>query len=386
MKIILKILLPIVLLTLVGCNSVKYIQNNTDPYVVSSWREEFEPAFGIKYQRPEDSTIDGNGEVIAIKRNDSYLFSIVTLNSHHTKYSKPYPAEKMDWNYFLSLQPDKFEEVNNKEDLSWDQYHSIKDTFTPNKTVNGIPMYIEANYGKLFFYYSDLGKNYFYYRAHFFIQDGLNYIRVTLPINIPGDLLQDNNQEEIIKILNSDILPSQIQKQKELFNDIISRISIQEKFDNKNTNTTTISGIDSSNWQTYFNDKYGFNFKYPKDWILNELDNNISVRSKETTDSAYTNAFTVKITNKNLDSLKTEIENSDIIDGNKSLAKFQDNILETNINNYQTKIGTHSTAIGLNAKYYYINISNDTALYFEFLDPEQTNANDLVEDVINTLQ
>lgn len=38
---------------------------------------------------------------------------------------------------------------------------------------------------------------------------------------------------------------------------------------NQNINTaTTTSEIDMSDWKTYRNDEYGFEFKYPKDWTM----------------------------------------------------------------------------------------------------------------------
>lgn len=40
---------------------------------------------------------------------------------------------------------------------------------------------------------------------------------------------------------------------------------------NQNTNMTTTTGdIDISNWQTYKNEEYGFEIKYPSDWIFQE--------------------------------------------------------------------------------------------------------------------
>jgi hypothetical protein len=43
------------------------------------------------------------------------------------------------------------------------------------------------------------------------------------------------------------------------------------------TTTTSTAEIDTSDWKTYQNEEYGFEFKYPKDWIIikNDLRKNI---------------------------------------------------------------------------------------------------------------
>ena len=48
----------------------------------------------------------------------------------------------------------------------------------------------------------------------------------------------------------------------------------------ENTATTT-QEIDTSDWLTYKNDEYGFEFKYPKEYILNEKENSISIKNND---------------------------------------------------------------------------------------------------------
>lgn len=152
-----------------------------------------------------------------------------------------------------------------------------------------------------------------------------------------------------------------------------------------NTNTNSSGEIDTSDWITYANEEYGFSFRYPGDWTLLEKQNGVSLFSEDLIGSAYANSFDLTITNKDFDSLKTDIENSDIVNGNISLTKFNDDLETVQIDGFTTSTGTHKTAIGLDVRYYYISISEKDALYFEFLKPT-SKINSLVEKVIQTLE
>lgn len=154
---------------------------------------------------------------------------------------------------------------------------------------------------------------------------------------------------------------------------------------NENTNTEQVSEVDTSDWLTYTNEKYGFSFKYPSNWILNDHQKSINLYSQELVGSTYNNSLTIEVTENDFDSQKKQVENSDVIDGNVSLAKFNDDVEELNINSLRAKVGTHSTAIGLDEKYYFISLSDNLALYFEFLKPTD-KVNTSIEDVINTLE
>lgn len=161
---------------------------------------------------------------------------------------------------------------------------------------------------------------------------------------------------------------------------VLSEIEDVESQINTNQNMLI---AETSDWQTYKNEEYGFSFEYPEGWILEESQNIISLHSPDLVSNSYADSFTLEVTKNDFDSQKNEVENSDLIDDNISLSKFNNDIKELSINGLESKTGTHSTAIGVNEKYYFISLSNDTALYFEFLEPTE-KVNTKVEDVIYT--
>lgn len=163
-----------------------------------------------------------------------------------------------------------------------------------------------------------------------------------------------------------------------------SNTAVNSSISNRNDNVNVVE-IDTSDWQTYTNEEYGFSFRYPGGWILNDQQKNISLYSPELVGSTYANSFTIEVTENDFDSQKNQVEDSDLINGNLSLSKFNDDVEQSNINGLAVKAGTHSTAIGLDEKYYFIPLPNDVSLYFEFLKPKE-KVNTLVEDVILTLE
>lgn len=222
------------LLVLVGCTQTTTSIGTEDRKINSSdWQNEYIPEFGIQYPIPDGAEVlVQSPHLTIVDKNGEHLYSIATLNSDHTRSNKPYPVDNMDWNFFLEHQPVEgvsYQSIN----LSWVQYHSIKDTFIPNANIGGIPMYIEANYGKLYFYYKDSGVDYYYYRAHFFIQDGLNYVRITFPIQISEDSeLAKLDTDRVLAILNSNDVDQTIEEQKKLFYELLENIEIIDKFAN----------------------------------------------------------------------------------------------------------------------------------------------------------
>jgi len=43
------------------------------------------------------------------------------------------------------------------------------------------------------------------------------------------------------------------------------------------TNTTSLPKVDTSNWKAYKNDQYGFEFKYPDNWKVEDIGNGLTI-------------------------------------------------------------------------------------------------------------
>ena len=70
-------------------------------------------------------------------------------------------------------------------------------------------------------------------------------------------------------------------------------------------------------WQTYKNEEYGFEFKYPGEWVLNEIENGISVKYSKDWQFGMKQGFSpfsVIITNKSLEGFIKSYED-DFLDG-----------------------------------------------------------------------
>jgi hypothetical protein len=213
-----------------GCMNQDDATVQKDESNALDWHTENIPEFGINYPIPPNAHVSAySPHLVIVDKGIDHLYSVATLNAGEIRSSVSYAADPIDWNYFLSHQP--LEGVGyNKIGLSWNQYHSIKDTFTPNVVIGDIPMYIEFNYGKLSLSSREPNTEHYYFRAHFFIQNGLNYVRITLPVNVPEDILQNRSKGEVLKLIQYDQSNVVIQEQKDLFNEILQRINIDNKF------------------------------------------------------------------------------------------------------------------------------------------------------------
>lgn len=191
------------------------------------WNQVQIPEYGIHYAIPEGYYLS-TGPLNRVIRNGKTLFTVTVINSYLLGGITEEPL--VSWEEFLKKQPPETL-LNGDNGLSWDEYHHIKDTFSPNDEVNGISSYQEIGYGKIYLEPGD-GENAYYYRTHLFIQNGLNYVRITFPIDITNSNLQNSSSEEILALLNSKTLPGSIQQQKDIFDVILRRFTVDNKFSN----------------------------------------------------------------------------------------------------------------------------------------------------------
>ncbi|OGY46674.1 MAG: hypothetical protein A2663_04425 [Candidatus Buchananbacteria bacterium RIFCSPHIGHO2_01_FULL_46_12] len=124
---------------------------------------------------------------------------------------------------------------------------------------------------------------------------------------------------------------------------------------NLNTNATTTGGeIDTSDWQTYRNEEYGFGVKYPNNWILNELEKGVSIKySKEWKFGMKEGfaPFSIIVMEENLQNFIKSYE-SDFLDG-APLTR----IISQESYNLNEKLGTKlvgNNAVGINSYYIFI--------------------------------
>jgi hypothetical protein len=94
---------------------------------------------------------------------------------------------------------------------------------------------------------------------------------------------------------------------------------------------------------------------------------------------------TITITNKQYETLKSEIEDSDRIDDGTSLAQFSEDVSIEDIGGISAMKGTRATAFGPLMEYYYISLPSNVTLYIEYFEAT-IEINNLVEPVIRTLQ
>ncbi len=66
------------------------------------------------------------------------------------------------------------------------------------------------------------------------------------------------------------------QKQAEVKQQVEEDVQVTEPVDA----TTTVINMDMSHWETYRNEKYGYEFKYPKNWVLKEV-NELNIEGRK---------------------------------------------------------------------------------------------------------
>lgn len=115
--------------------------------------------------------------------------------------------------------------------------------------------------------------------------------------------------------------------------------------------TPTVIDTDMSYWKTYQNDKYGYAFKYPQDWILTEIDEEtplqllrsqyVLVQSK---DKNFNFEIGVKLTDENSvmnKPFRTGVGAEDIKQSNKSIPINGVNVEKVYLNYYYRSIDTN---------------------------------------------
>ena len=139
---------------------------------------------------------------------------------------------------------------------------------------------------------------------------------------------------------------------------------------NQNTSTTTTtSEIDTSDWQTYRNKEYGFEFKYPLDWTVNNLsDGRITLRpSNKELDYEYIGDIIVS---------KSEIPISTLLETSDSVYKP----IKKNINKFDVYFSKGVPAM-VSFDSYIFRISNLTIELIVF-----NNQDLLAEAIIETIK
>jgi|SRR3989338_1558984 len=141
--------------------------------------------------------------------------------------------------------------------------------------------------------------------------------------------------------------------------------SIVNTNQNQNTNTvTTTEEIDKSDWKTYRNEEYGFEFKYPGEWSIDKYDKKILVYYDGWREGLPEggSALDIRINNITIDQFIKDYNYSDPV----SQIISKDDYL---LNNMPAIMLIGSTAIGIDQNILFINKNNKSyIIYFHKFD------------------
>jgi len=161
--------------------------------------------------------------------------------------------------------------------------------------------------------------------------------------------------------------------------------------DDTNAANAEASSVDTSDWNTYTNEEYGFSFQYPNGTKLDETNNydyapNLSfikdINLNSTAQNAYkSTAVDFAITDLDLENLSKKIEQSDVTPDGYSLAKVG-STQEVVLNQVAAHQGSHATAIGVPVDFFYVPLKNNFALFIYY---HKSDKNAVGEHIINTL-